>query len=123
MVEDTKRVRSVALMAQRKYCQDEEPSTLIQGVSGGNVAEKVEEEEDTKKELEAKSEKDFYSMEELESLDDEYVAYLVKRYSKLKFQRHKGGRKATPKLSGEKKTLIDKSKIKCYKCNIMGHFA
>src|SRR5207245_7437815 len=79
--------------------------------------------EDTKEELEAKGEKDFYSIEELESLDDEFVAFLAKRYSKLKFQKPKGVRKFMPKLSGEKKTLIDKSKIKCYKCNIMGHFA
>src|SRR5947208_484677 len=95
----------------------------MQGVSGRNVAEKVEEEEDTKEEFKTKSEKDFYSMEELESLDDESVAYLAKRFSKLKFQRPKGVRKFMPKQSGEKKTLIDKSKIKCYKCNIMGHFA
>ncbi|TLX65607.1 MAG: hypothetical protein E6L02_08070, partial [Thaumarchaeota archaeon] len=79
--------------------------------------------EDTKEEFEAKSEKDFYSMEELESLDDESVAYLAKRYSNLKFQRAKGARKFTPKQSGGTKTLIDKSKIKCYKCNVLGHFA
>ena len=95
----------------------------MQDMSGGSAAEKEEEEENTKDEQETKSEKDFYSMEELESLDDESVAYLAKRFSKLKFQRPKGVRKFMPKQSGEKKTLIDKSKIKCYKCNIMGHFA
>src|SRR5207245_10187958 len=97
MVEDTKRVRSVALMAQRKYAQDEEPSTLMQDMSGGSVAQKEFEEENTKDEQETKSEKDFYSMEELESLDDESVAYLAKRFSKLKFQRPKGVKKFMPK--------------------------
>src|SRR5947208_8629445 len=52
MVEDTKRVRSVALIAQRKYAQDQKPRTLMQDMSGGSVAEKEEEEENTKDEQE-----------------------------------------------------------------------
>ncbi|KAL8105347.1 hypothetical protein AgCh_029223 [Apium graveolens] len=54
---------------------------------------------------------DFYSLEELEQLEDESMAQIVKRFSNVRFKRN-------PKLR-----MVDWSTIRCYNCNELGHFA
>ena len=63
-----------------------------------------------------------------EDLDDidEYLAFLYRRFSKLKFKRNPSMSKSTPsyrKDSQQNKSFFDKSKFKCFNCGIDGHFS
>ena len=79
----------------------------------------------------------FYSLEELEQLEDESMALIVKRFGKFRFRRnpnfkfksnvnkfHRGG-SSTSNISrgGYKTRMVDISKIRCFNCNEMGQFA
>ena len=80
---------------------------------------------------------DFYSLEELEQLEDESMALIVKRFSNVRFKRNpkfkyksnynrfqKGGSSSSNTSSGGYKTgMVDRSTIRCFNCNELGHFA
>ena len=80
---------------------------------------------------------DFYSLEELEQLEDESMALIVKRFGKFRFRRNpnfkfklnvnrfqRGGSSTSNSSRGGYKTeMVDGSKIRCFNCNEMGHFA
>ena len=54
---------------------------------------------------------------------DEYLAFLSKRFSKLKFK--KNFNSAKPQRSNPKtdKGMVDRSKFKCFNCGLAGQFA
>ena len=54
---------------------------------------------------------------------DEHLAFLSKRFSKLKFK--KNFNSAKPQRSNPKtdKGMVDRSKFKCFNCGLAGHFA
>ena len=63
--------------------------------------------------------------EELEEID-EHLAFLSKRFSKLKFKRNPS--MSMPPTSFRKynqssKRFVDKSKFKCFNCGIASHFS
>ncbi|KAL8114663.1 hypothetical protein AgCh_021502 [Apium graveolens] len=80
---------------------------------------------------------DFYSLEELEQLEDESMALIVKRFSNVRFKTNpkfkyksnynrfqKGGSSSSNTSSGGYKTgMVDRSTIRCFNCNELGHFA
>ena len=80
---------------------------------------------------------DFYSLEELEQLEDESMALIVKRFGNYRFRRNpdfkfksnynrfqRGGSSSSNSTRGGYKTgTMDRSKIRCFNCNEMGHFA
>ena len=47
---------------------------------------------------------------------DEHLAFLSRRFAKLKFKKNFGAAKPN-------RNMVDKSKFKCYKCGLAGHFA
>ncbi|KAL8091512.1 hypothetical protein AgCh_033945 [Apium graveolens] len=79
---------------------------------------------------------DFYSLEELEQLENESMAQIVKRFSNVRFKRNPkfwyksnynrfqtGGSSSSNTSSGGYKTgMVDRSTIRCYNCNELGHF-
>ncbi|KAL8124816.1 hypothetical protein AgCh_012462 [Apium graveolens] len=79
---------------------------------------------------------DFYSLEELEQLEDESMALIIKRFSNVRFKRNpkfkyksnynrfqKGGSSSSNTSSGGYKTgMVDRSTIRCFNCNELGHF-
>ena len=83
------------------------------------------------------SDGDFYSLEELEQLEDESMALIVKRFGNFRFRRNpnfkfksnynrfqRGGSSTSNSSRGGYKTgMVDRSKIRCFNCNEMGHFA
>ena len=83
------------------------------------------------------SDGDFSSLEELEQLENESKALIVKRFGKFKFRRnpnfkfksnvnkfHRGGSlTSNSSREGYKTRMVDKSKIRCFNCNEMGNFA
>ena len=83
------------------------------------------------------SDGDFYSMEELEQLEDESMALIVKKFRNFRFRRNpnfkfksnynrfqKGGSSSSNSSRGGYKTgMVDRSKIRCFNYNEMGHFA
>ena len=63
-----------------------------------------------------------------EDLDDidEYLTFISKRFSKLKFKRNPSMSKSTPsyrKDSQQNRYVVDRSKFKCYNCGIVAHFS
>ena len=57
---------------------------------------------------------------------DEYIAFMSRRFSKLKFKRNPTMSKLIPSYRKDNqmnKSFIDRSKFKCYKCGIAGHFS
>ena len=85
----------------------------------------------------SQSDGDFYSLEELEQLEDESMALIVKRFGNFRFRRNpdfkfksnynkfqRGGSLSFNSTRGGYKTgMVDRSKIRCFNCNEMGHFA
>ena len=47
---------------------------------------------------------------------DEHLAFLSRRFAKLKFKKN-------PKDTKSNRNMVDKSKFKCFNCGIIGHFA
>ena len=80
---------------------------------------------------------DFYPLEELEQLEDESMALIVKRFRKFRFRRNpnfkfksnvnrfqRGGSSTLNSSRGGYKTgMVDINKIRCFNCNKMGHYA
>ncbi|KAK1356538.1 hypothetical protein POM88_049794 [Heracleum sosnowskyi] len=82
-------------------------------------------------------ESDYYTLEELEQMEDKTMAYLAAKFSHIRFKRNpKYKFKASTNIfqkskyspgtgfkGGYKTGMIDRSKSICYNCNELGHFA
>ena len=82
------------------------------------------------------SDGDFYSLEEMEQLEDKSKALIVKRFGNFRFRRNPNfkfksnvnifqrGSSSTSNSSrgGYKTGMVDRSKIRCFNYNEMGHF-
>ncbi|KAK1401983.1 hypothetical protein POM88_001588 [Heracleum sosnowskyi] len=77
---------------------------------------------------------DFYSLEELDQLEDGDLAMIVRKFGKFRFRRNpnlkfkprfqRGGSSSSSGTRGGYKTgTVERSKIRCYNCNELGHFA
>ena len=63
--------------------------------------------------------------EDLDDIDD-YLAFMSRRFSKLKFKRNPSMSKSIPsygKDNQQNKYFVDRSNFKCYNCGIAGHFS
>ena len=83
------------------------------------------------------SDGDFYSLKELEKLEDESMALIVKRFGNFIFRRNPnflfksnfnifqrgGSSNSNSSRGGYKTEMVDRIKIRCFDCNEMGHFA
>ncbi|KAL8118058.1 hypothetical protein AgCh_015817 [Apium graveolens] len=82
---------------------------------------KMEAVESTSKACESKGKglaaenKDSLSQDDMEDID-EHLAFLSRRFAKLKFKKNFGAAKPN-------RNMVDKSKFKCFKCGLAGHFA
>ena len=71
------------------------------------------------------SEDELVHQENLDDID-EYLAFMSRRFSKLKFKKNLALYKSIPgyrRDNQQNKSFIDRSKFKCYKCGISGHFS
>lgn len=82
-------------------------------------------------------ESEYYTLEELEQMEDKSMAYLAGKFSHIRFKRNprykfKGTANRFQKGSyssgsssrgGSRSNFIDRSKARCYNCNELGHFA
>ncbi|KAK1387453.1 hypothetical protein POM88_015631 [Heracleum sosnowskyi] len=77
---------------------------------------------------------DFYSLEELDQLEDGDLTMIVRKFGKFRFKRNpnlkfkprfqRGGSSSTNSIRGGYKTgTVERSTIRCYNCNELGHFA
>ncbi|KAK1403703.1 hypothetical protein POM88_003308 [Heracleum sosnowskyi] len=82
----------------------------------------------------SQSDVDFYSMEELEQLEDESMTMIVKKFGNFRFRRNpnlkfkprfqRGSSSSSNSTRGGYKTrTVDMSTIRCFNCNELGHFA
>ena len=118
-----KKKKSVALVVQDK----DENKVQVENKSGTTNTYKSiceEEGEVSKGKLKMEGTEDL-TKEELEEID-EHLAFLSKRFSKLKFKRNPS--MSRPPTSFRKdnqpgKSFVDRSKFKCFNCGIAGHFS
>ena len=82
-------------------------------------------------------ESDYYTIEELEQMEDQSMAYLASNFKHIRFKRNpkykfkgtanrfqRGGKASGSSFRGGFRTnMIDKSTVRCYNCNELGHFA
>lgn len=79
---------------------------------------------------------EFYSLEELEQLEDESMAMVVRKFDNFRFRRspnfrfkstgnrfRQGGSSSSRTSGGYETGMVDRSRIRCFKCNEIGHFA
>ena len=78
---------------------------------------------------------DFYTLEELDQLEDQSMASVMRQFSNMRFRRdprhkvkptayrYKGGSSGSGSRSGYKTGAVDRSKIRCYNCNELGHLS
>ncbi|XP_074347231.1 uncharacterized protein LOC141686069 [Apium graveolens] len=76
---------------------------------------------------------DYYTTEELQSMEDPTMANLAGMFSNIRFRRkqgfrgsgssNRGQRTSSYSGSGYKTGMVDKSKFRCYNCDEVGHFA
>ena len=85
----------------------------------------------------SESDGDFFSLEELEQLEDESMAIIVKKFGHFRFRRNpdfklksnynrvqgSGSSTSNSQRGGYKTGMVDRGQIRCSNCNEMGHFA
>ena len=85
----------------------------------------------------SESDGDFFSLEELEQLEDESMAIIVKKFGNFRFRRNpdfklksnynrvqgSGSSTSNSQRGGYKTVMVDIGQIRCSNCNEMGHFA
>ncbi|KAK1373475.1 hypothetical protein POM88_029668 [Heracleum sosnowskyi] len=113
------------------------PSTPTQTLK---IEEVVEDDEKVVLQLKDVEDEDFYTMEELESMDNPTMAYMAKKFKNFRFkkdrsykpqgQASKFSKGSSSKAAvgsstkgGYKTGFVDRSKFKCYNCGEPGHFA
>ena len=73
----------------------------------------------------ADDEEESSNQDDLDEID-EYLAFLSRRFSKLKFKRNPNMSKSISQFrkdGQQNKSFVDRSKFKCYNCGIAGHFS
>ncbi|KAK1366507.1 hypothetical protein POM88_042068 [Heracleum sosnowskyi] len=104
------------------------------------IEEVVEDDEKVVLQLKDVEDEDFYTIEELESMDNPTMAYMAKKFKNFRFkkdrsykpqgQASKFNKGSSSKAAvgsstkgGYKTGFVDRSKFKCYNCGEPGHFA
>ena len=81
-------------------------------------------------------ESDYYTLEELQQMEDPTMATLAANFSHIRFRRKSGyrssgsssrsqraGSSSSGSGKGYKTGMVDRSKFRCYNCEKMGHFS
>ncbi|KAK1369485.1 hypothetical protein POM88_035577 [Heracleum sosnowskyi] len=103
------------------------------------IEEVVDDDEKVVLQLTNVEDEDFYSIEEMENMDNPTMAYMAKKFKNIRFKRNKPYKSQgqTSRFSkgnsskveggatrgGYKTRMVDRSKFRCYNCNELGHFA
>ena len=113
--------KAVALVAQNK--EDETSEGVVVEAPSKIAGENRQEAGKGKGNTEIEEES--VHQEDLDDID-EYLAFMSRRFSKLKFKRNPAMSKSIPSYrrdSQQNKSFVDKSKFKCYNFGIAGHFS
>ena len=112
--------KSVALVAKSK---EEETSEGVVVEAPSRIAGENKQDAGKGKSKE-ESEDESVHQENLDDID-EYLAFMSRRFSKLKFKRNPALSKSIPSYrrdSQQNKSFVDRSKFKCYNCGIVWAF-
>ena len=80
---------------------------------------------------------DYYTLEELEDMEDKSMAYMAGKFKHIRFRRNPKFQRSSndrfqnrgsysgsgSRAGGYKSNLVDRSKFRCFNCNELGHFA
>ena len=102
----------MALIAEHKRVEEMKVETAKS--SPNNIVCDGKSEMSKGKRLMAEDE-DCHSQDDLDEVD-EHLAFLSRRFAKLKFKKN-------PRAMKPNGNMVEKSKFKCFKCGITGHFA
>nr|XP_017250775.1 PREDICTED: uncharacterized protein LOC108221405 [Daucus carota subsp. sativus] len=108
---NSKKEKSVALVAEKEEEEEEKPSKPVSASEGKNKGKAVEETDEPS------------TQDELDDLD-EHLAFLARKFSKLKFKRNAASSRPFNRGNQSKPSgMVDRSKFKCYNCGLAGHFS
>ena len=103
---------SVALVAENEK-KDEMKIEVVKTAPSFNVGENKSE---PSKEKGLTTENEDNSIQDDSDEVDEHLAFMSRRFAKLKFKKN-------PKATKSNRNMVDKSKFKCFNCGMSGHFA
>lgn len=122
MEKNSKKEKTVALVAEKSEIKNEpENAGSAKTTPGTSVCEDRTEKNKGKNKMVA--EEDDSSQEELDDID-EHLAFLSKKFSKLKFKKNASTARPFRRSNQPRSSnLVDRSKIKCFNCGMAGHFS
>lgn len=120
MEKSQKKVGTVALVAKVRTEEEGTKKEVVED-SAPKSASGLKNDESSKGKGKMVEVEEGSSGEEDEELDD-YLAFLSKKFSKLRFKRNTSANNSRRTYQSGKE-MIDKSKVKCFSCGVAGHFA
>lgn len=110
---------------------------LEDGTSRLRIGEIVDEDQDSKNSAVDDEESEFYSLKELDAMENSSYAFMARKFPNLRFKRNqpfkanhqssssfnKGKTLKKFNKSGYKTGTVDMQTVRCYRCNDTGHFA
>ncbi|XP_063941537.1 uncharacterized protein LOC135149680 [Daucus carota subsp. sativus] len=122
--ENSKREKTVALVAEKEEEEEEKAlKSVIAGKTSSSSACEGKKDDGKKKGKVIEEDEELSAQDELDDLD-EHLAFLARKFSKLKFKRNAVSSRPFNRGNQSKPSgMVDRSKFKCFNCGLPGHFS
>ncbi|XP_063945973.1 uncharacterized protein LOC135151452 [Daucus carota subsp. sativus] len=118
-----KREKTVALVAEKEEEEEKALKSVIAGKASSSSACEGKKDDGKKKAKIIEEDEESSAQDELDDLD-EHLAFLARKFSKLKFKRNVVSSRPFNRGNQSKPSgMIDRSKFKCFNCGLPGHFS
>ncbi|XP_063945970.1 uncharacterized protein LOC135151450 [Daucus carota subsp. sativus] len=120
---NSKREKTVALVAEKEEEEEKALKFVIAGKASSNSACEGKKDDGKKKAKIIEKDEESSAQDELDDLD-EHLAFLARKFSKLKFKRNAVSSRPFNRGNQSKPFgMVDRSKFKCFNCGLPGHFS
>ncbi|XP_063939761.1 uncharacterized protein LOC135148464 [Daucus carota subsp. sativus] len=120
---NSKREKTVALVAEKEEEKEKALKSVIAGKTSSSSACEGKKDDGKKKGKVIEEDEEPSAQDELDDLD-EHLAFLSRKFSKLKFKRNVVNSRPFNRGNQSKPSgMVDRSKFKCFNCGLPGHFS
>ena len=120
---NSKREKTVALVAEKEEEEEKTLMSVIAGKASSSSACDGKKDDGKKKGKAIEEDEELSAQDELDDLD-EHLAFLARKFSKLKFKRNAASSRPFNRGNLSKPSgMVDRSKFKCFNCGLPGHFS
>ncbi|XP_063942640.1 uncharacterized protein LOC135150307 [Daucus carota subsp. sativus] len=120
---NSKREKTVALVAEKEEEEEKTLKSVIAGKTSSSSACDGKKDDGKKKGKVIEEDEEPSAQDELDDLD-EHLAFLARKFSKLKFKRNAVSSRPFNRGNQSKSSgMVDRSKFKCFNCGLPGHFS